>query len=170
MTKQNIFLIGPMGAGKTSVGKLLAKILNFEFYDSDQVIEEQTGANIPWIFDIEGEAGFRKREAKAIDDLSKMSGIVLATGGGVILDPDNRRHLAARGFVVYLRVNIEEQVKRTYRSRSRPLILNKNSKEIFERLKQEREHLYIEIADYTVDTNHGSVRAIVDAILSKCSQ
>jgi shikimate kinase len=170
MTKQNIFLIGPMGAGKTSVGKLLASHLNFDFYDSDQVIEEQTGANIPWIFDIEGESGFRRREAKVIDELTTKSQIVLATGGGVILDPVNRKNLAARGFVVYLRVSVEEQVKRTYRSRTRPLILNKNSKEIFERLKQEREQLYQEVADFTVDTNHGSVRAIVDSILAKTEE
>lgn len=163
----NIFLIGPMGAGKTSVGKLLSKILHYEFFDSDQVIEEQTGADIPWIFDIEGEEGFRKREISVIDQLTKKSGVVLATGGGVVLKSENRRNLGARGKVFYLKVSVEEQVRRTYRSRNRPLILNKNSREIFERLKKEREPLYMEIADYVIDTDHGSIKGIVDSILEK---
>lgn len=167
MTRQNIFLIGPMGAGKTSVGKQLAKILNFDFYDSDQVIEEQSGANIPWIFDVEGEAGFRKREERTIDQLTLQKDIVLATGGGVVLSAENRRRLATRGFVVYLNVSVEEQIRRTYRSRNRPLILNKNAREIFERLKKDREHLYLEIADLIIDTDHGSIRVIVDSILAK---
>lgn len=154
-----------MAAGKTSVGKLLATRLRFDFFDSDLAVQEQTGADIPWIFDIEGEEGFRKREAKAIDQLTKMHEIVLATGGGVIIDPANRRNLASRGFVVYLRVSVAEQVRRTYRSRTRPLILNKNSKEIFEKLREEREPLYQEIADLTVETDHGSIKAIVDTIL-----
>lgn len=166
MTKENnVFLIGPMGAGKTSVGKLLAKILRFEFYDSDQEIEELTGADIPWIFDIEGEAGFRKREMKVIDQLTKKSGIVLATGGGVVLSSENRKNLSSRGAVFYLSVCVDEQVRRTYRSRNRPLILNQNLHEIFERLKKEREPLYLEAADYVIDTNHGSVKTIVEMIL-----
>ena len=165
----NIFLIGPMGAGKTSVGKLLAKILNYEFFDSDQVIEDQTGADIPWIFDIEGEEGFRQRETKVIDLLTKKTNIILATGGGVVLNSENRRNLAARGIVFYLNVSVEEQVRRTDRSRNRPLILNKNAREIFERLKREREPLYLEIADYVIDTDHGSIRGIVDSILQKAN-
>src|SRR5262245_40116904 len=124
----NIFLIGPMGAGKTSVGKLLAKILNYEFLDSDQVIEEQTGADIPWIFDIEGEEGCRNREMKVIDQLTRKTDIVLATGGGVVLREENRRNLAARGIVFYLSVGVDEQVLRTDRSHNRPLILNKNAR------------------------------------------
>lgn len=164
-SKQNIFLIGPMGAGKTSVGKLLAKILSLEFYDSDQVVEEQTGADIPWIFDIEGEEGFRRREANAIEQLTKRMGIVLATGGGVVLHSENRKHLAARGSVFYLSVSVDEQLRRTSRGHGRPLILKKNPKEIFERLKRDREPLYLEIADFIIDTNHGSVKAIVEKIL-----
>lgn len=156
-----------MGAGKTSVGKMLAKALKFDFFDSDQVIEQQTGADIPWIFDIEGEAGFRKRESKIIDDLTKMNDIILATGGGVVIDPVNRSMLSSRGFVVYLQVNVMEQVNRTLRSRTRPLIINKNSQEVFEKLKSEREQLYLAIADLIIDTNHGSVKAIVDEILKK---
>jgi shikimate kinase len=166
----NIFLIGPMGAGKTSVGKLLAKILDFEFYDSDQAIEEQSGANIPWIFDVEGEQGFRKREIIAIDQLTKKKNIVLATGGGVVIKSENRKHLAARGTVFYLKVSVEEQISRTYRSKNRPLILNKNAREIFESLKKEREPLYIELADYTINTDHGSVKGVVDAIMEKISK
>jgi shikimate kinase len=165
---KNFFLIGPMGAGKTSVGRLLAKLLGLEFYDSDQVIEQQTGANIPWIFDIEGEAGFRKREAKAIAELTQEEGIVLATGGGVVLNPANRVCLSQRGTVIYLNVSIEEQVQRTGRSRNRPLILLKHSKkDVLETLKKDRDSLYQEIADYIIDTNDGSVRAIVHAIMQK---
>jgi shikimate kinase len=163
----NIFLIGPMGAGKTSVGKLLAKILNYQFYDSDQVIEEQSGADIPWIFDIEGEEGFRRREIKAIDDLTKKQDIVLATGGGVILKKENRQHLATRGKVFFLKVSVEEQVKRTCKSRNRPLILNTNALETFDKLKKEREPLYYSVADYIIDTDHGSIRGIVKSILEK---
>jgi shikimate kinase len=169
-TKQNIFLIGPMGAGKTSVGKLLAKALKFDFYDSDQIIEQQSGADIPWIFDVEGESGFRKRETKTLDQLSQKKNIVLATGGGIILNPENRNLLATRGLVFYLYTTIDEQVKRTDRSRNRPLILNKNARQIFEKLKAERELLYREIADHIIDTGHGSVRAIVDEILSKINR
>lgn len=165
--KQNIFLIGPMGAGKTSVGKALAKILHYEFLDSDQVIEAQTGADIPWIFDIEGEMGFRQREMKVIDQLTQMKGVVLATGGGVVLKSENRLHLAARGHVFYLSVSVDEQVQRTYRSRTRPLIYNKNAREIFERLKKERDSLYLEIADHVIDTDHGSIKTIVESILVK---
>ena len=156
-----------MGAGKTSVGKLLAKTLKFEFYDSDQVIEEQSGADIPWIFDVEGEEGFRKRETKAVDLLTAKKNIVLATGGGVVLNPENREMLVTRGVVFYLHTSIDEQVRRTDRSRNRPLILNKNAREIFENLKAERELLYREIAHHIVDTEHGSVRTIVNDILLK---
>lgn len=163
----NIFLIGSMGAGKTSVGRLLARILSFDFYDSDQVIEEQSGADIPWIFDIEGEQGFREREGKIIDLLTRRNNIVLATGGGAILKAENRANLAMRGKVFYLQVSVDEQMKRTDRAKNRPLILNKNPREIFERLKKEREPFYLEIADYVIDTDHGSVKGIVDSILEK---
>jgi shikimate kinase len=156
-----------MGAGKTSVGKMLAKNLGFDFYDSDQVIEEQSGANIPWIFDVEGESGFRKRENKAIDWLTQKKEIVLATGGGVIVNPDNRLLLMARGLVFYLYATIDEQVRRIGRSRNRPLILNKDARSIVEDLKEKRELLYRETAHYIVDTEHGSVRNIVDKILLK---
>lgn len=165
--KPNIFLIGPMGAGKTSVGKLLAKILSYHFYDSDQEIERQTGADIPWIFDIEGEEGFRQRESKVIDSITKKTGIVLATGGGVILSAQNRQNLAARGKVFYLQASVEEQVNRTDRSKNRPLLLQKNHQSVFEKLKKEREPLYLEVADYVINTDHGSLRVIVDSILEK---
>lgn len=170
MVKQNIFIVGPMGSGKTSVGKSLAKTLNFTFYDSDQVIEDQSGADIPWIFDIEGESGFRKREAKVIEQLTQLKEIVLATGGGVVIEAANRRNLASRGFVVYLKVSVAEQVRRTYRSRTRPLILNKNPEEVFERLQKEREAFYHEVADMIIETDHGSIRTIVETILSRLAQ
>jgi shikimate kinase len=165
--KKNIFLIGPMGAGKTSIGKRLANILNFDFFDSDQVIEEQAGADIAWIFDIEGEEGFRIREMKIIEQLTRKNRIVLATGGGVILKSENRRNLAGNGQVFYLNVSVEEQARRVYRSKNRPLILNENPKKIFERLKDEREPLYLEIADFIINTSLGSLKSIVDNMLKK---
>jgi shikimate kinase len=116
---QNLFLIGPMGAGKSAVGRQLARMLHLEFFDSDMEIESRTGVDIPFIFEKEGEAGFRQREARVIDDLSRKDGIVLATGGGVIMDPQNRNHLGARGFVVYLHTSVDQQLSRTRRGRRR---------------------------------------------------
>ena len=110
---QNVFLIGPMGAGKSAVGRQLARMLHLKFIDSDDEIESRTGVDISFIFEKEGEEGFRKRETRVIDDLSKIEGIVLATGGGAILSPDNRSHLGARGFVVYLYTTVEQQLART---------------------------------------------------------
>ena len=122
--QQNVFLIGPMGAGKSAVGRQLARLLHLDFVDSDEEIERRTGVDIPFIFEKEGEAGFRKREAAAIDDLSKRDGIVLATGGGAVIDPKNRNHLGARGFVVYLHTSVDQQLSRTRKGRERPLLAN----------------------------------------------
>lgn len=121
---KNIFLIGPMGAGKSVVGRYLARSLHLAFVDSDDEIESRTGVDIPFIFEKEGEVGFRKREAVVIDDLSKMDGIVLATGGGAILEPESRSCLGARGFVVYLYTTVDQQVTRTLKGRERPLLEN----------------------------------------------
>lgn len=165
--KLNVFLIGPMGAGKTSIGKLLAKNLQFEFYDSDNLIEQQTGADIPWIFDIEGEEGFRAREAKVIEQITKRSAIVLATGGGVVLNKANRLYLSTRGIVVYLTVSLSEQLKRTGKGHTRPLLLKKNKENVLEKLHQERDALYLEIADHVIDTDGGSIHTIVETILKK---
>ncbi|NVJ67547.1 MAG: shikimate kinase AroK [Gammaproteobacteria bacterium] len=168
--KRNIFLIGPMGAGKTTIGKQLAEILKLDFIDSDQELERRTGAPIDWIFDIEGEDGFRKREEGVIEELTQMQGVVLATGGGAIVSDKSRNFLAARGVVVYLETSIEQQLERTRRDKRRPLIQNDNPKEVLEELMQEREILYTEIADLTVPTNISSVKSVAKQIVELMDQ
>jgi shikimate kinase len=164
----NIFLIGPMGAGKTTIGKQLAKALKKEFIDSDQIIEERTGADIAWIFDVEGEEGFRKREMKVIEELSGSSNIVLATGGGAILAADNRKFLSSRGVVVYLMATISQQVERTRNDQRRPLIQNVTDiKGKLTELMEIRDPLYREIADYVVMTNRRSPKAVSNEIVSQ---
>lgn len=149
----SVFLIGPMGAGKTTVGRKLAEQLGCSFFDSDHCIEERCGADIPWIFDIEGEAGFRQREIQIIDELSQKQGIVLSTGGGAILHVENRQHLAARGTVVYLRASINQQLKRTYKDKNRPLLQTADPKKTLVRLFKERDPLYQSIADLIIETD-----------------
>lgn len=168
--KRNIFLIGPMGAGKTTIGKQLAEILKLDFIDSDQELERRTGAPIDWIFDIEGEDGFRKREEDVIEELTQLQGVVLATGGGAIVSDKSRNFLAARGVVVYLETSIEQQLERTRRDKRRPLIQNENPKEVLEQLMQEREGLYTEIADLTVPTNISSVKSVAKQIVELMDQ
>ncbi len=162
---KNVFLIGPMGAGKSAVGRHLARSLHLAFVDSDDEIESRTGVDIPYIFEKEGEAGFRVREKKVIDDLSRMDGIVLATGGGAIVDADSRARLGARGFVVYLKTGIEQQLTRTRRGRERPLLDNEDPRGTLELLMRVREPLYAEIADLTVDTDGRKVHAVATQIL-----
>lgn len=159
----NLFLIGPMGAGKSTIGKQLATLLKLQFLDTDQVIEDKAGADISWIFDVEGEDGFRVREENVIDELTQKKGIVLATGGGAIISPINRNHLAARGTVVYLSATVEQQAKRTARDKRRPLLQNidkENSEEFLTHLMGEREPLYQEIADLEVSTDSRTVRSV----------
>src|SRR3990167_5637819 len=144
---RNIFLIGPMGAGKSTIGRALAKELKLEFYDSDEVIEQRAGANIAWIFDIEGEEGFRLREQKVIDELSQKTNIVLATGGGAVMTPENRNVLAARGTVIYLKTSIQQQHERTKRDTKRPLLRTDNLEARLKELDQERAPYYDELAD-----------------------
>jgi len=155
-----------MGAGKSTVGRQLAKALNMSFVDSDHEIEARTGANIPWIFDIEGEAGFRKREAIVIDDLTQQKGIVLATGGGAVLDPNNRRHLSQRGSVVYIYAPVERLLARTAQDRNRPLLQSEDPKATLTALIAVRDGLYREVADVIIDTDEFSVRYTVTAILA----
>jgi shikimate kinase len=151
---RNIFLIGPMGAGKTTIGRLLADHFGKTFVDSDQVIEERAGAAISWIFDVEREEGFRQREINVIDELSRQSNIVLATGGGVVMRPENRQHLAARGFVVYLRASVAQQVERTRRDNRRPLLQGvEDPHKKLEALMDLRDPLYREIADLIIQTS-----------------
>lgn len=164
--KRNIFLIGPMGAGKSSIGKQLAQQLKMEFVDTDRVIEERTGADIDWIFDLEGEEGFRLREEGIIEELTTMQGIVLATGGGAVISAKNRTLLAARGTVIYLETSIEQQLERTRRDKKRPLLQNADDpKQMFEDLRATRNHLYEEIADYTFSTDSSTVKAVARFIL-----
>ena len=156
-----------MGAGKSAVGRQLARLLHLDFVDSDEEVESRTGVDIPFIFEKEGEAGFRRREATVIDDLSQQEGIVLATGGGAIMDPQNRNHLGARGFVVYLRTSVDQQLSRTRKGRERPLLRNDDPRAVLEALMATREPLYREIADLTVDTDSRKVRDVVNEIIDR---
>jgi len=165
-TPVNFFLVGLMGAGKTTIGRQLAKSLKLSFVDSDHEIESRTGANIPWIFDIEGEKGFRKRERDVIDELTRQQGIVLATGGGAVLDKRNRACLSERGVVVYLHTSIDKLLKRTAKDRNRPLLQTEDPHARLEALLAERDPLYREIADLVVETDNRNIQATVRAIIS----
>ncbi len=167
MTPQNLFLIGPMGAGKSAVGRQLARMLHMTFVDSDDEIEARTGVDIPFIFEKEGEDGFRQREARVIDELSTREGIVLATGGGAVMYPQNRSCLGARGFVVYLFTTVDQQVARTRKGRERPMLANGDSREILDELMTIRDPLYREIADLTVQTDGRKVKAVAEEIIEK---
>ena len=157
---KNLFLIGPMGAGKSAVGRQLARMLHLDFVDSDEEIENRTGVDISFIFEKEGEEGFRMREVKVIDELSQRQGVVLATGGGAVLDPDSRSHLGARGFVVYLFTTVQQQLDRTRRGRNRPMLERGDKEEVLEALMAERDPLYREIADLTIETDGRRVQAV----------
>jgi shikimate kinase len=161
---RNIFFVGLMGAGKTTVGKHLAKSLEMDFYDTDQEIEKRTGVRIPTIFEMEGEAGFRKREVLMIDELTQMPNIVLATGGGAVLNAENRQHLASRGTVIYLRASVQDLYLRTRFDRNRPLLQNTNAQAKLEQLFSERDPLYREVAHHIVDTGNQPVANIVQKI------
>lgn len=161
-----VFLVGPMGAGKTTIGRMLARKLHFEFVDSDLEIEASTGADIPWIFDVEGEQGFREREEKAIEELTTRSRVVLATGGGVVSRQANRLVLAARGTVVYLQVPLEDQVARTSRDRKRPLLQGGDPEATLRKLMAERDPLYREIADHVIATGGQSARNVTQDLLN----
>jgi shikimate kinase len=168
--EDNIFLVGLMGAGKTSVGKTLARTLGKTFLDCDHEIERATGVKISHIFEIEGEAGFRQREARMLAQLTAQNNIILATGGGAVLSKENRDLLAANGTVVYLRAPVRSLVKRTRRDRSRPLLQGADPAAILTTLYEQRDPLYREVADLTVDTGEQSVRALADKIVSKLQE
>ena len=164
--QKNIFLIGLMGTGKTTVGRQLARKLKMNFYDSDRVIEERTGVDIPLIFEKEGEAGFRKREVDIIDELTQRQGIILATGGGAVLDAENRNHLINRGTVFYLKSNLNTLIERTSKDKSRPLLQADEPVEIIlKRLLEERGPLYEETADYIIETANNSIHGVIQAII-----
>jgi shikimate kinase len=164
--RRNIFLIGPMGAGKTTVGRLLAGTLGLEFWDSDKEIERRTGVTVPMIFEYEGEAGFRRRETEVIADLTGREGIVLATGGGSVLVPENQEHLAARGFVIYLQCSVHKQLERTRKDVNRPLLQTENPRRKLEELLRMRDPIYRELADCIVDTGQHSSRSAVRRIIN----
>ena len=163
----NIFLVGLMGAGKTTIGRLLARRLNRRFIDSDHAIEARTGASIPWIFEIEGEASFRRREADMIRELSAQQDIVLATGGGAVLNPESRALLAERGTVIYLRASVGSILQRTAHDRNRPLLQTADPKKRLEELLAQREPLYREIADLVIDTGRPNVQSMVQTIIEQ---
>ncbi len=166
--KRNIFLVGPMGAGKSTIGRELADKLHLEFFDSDQEIERRTGADIAWVFDLEGEEGFRLREESVIEDLSEKQGIVLATGGGSVISAQVRNHLSARGIVVYLETTIDKQVARTQRDRRRPLLqTDEEPRTVLENLAIERNPLYEEIADVIVQTDDQSAKVVASKIVER---
>ncbi|MBR9728122.1 shikimate kinase AroK [Shewanella intestini] len=165
--KRNIFLVGPMGAGKSTIGRHLAQMLHLDFHDSDHEIEQRTGADIAWVFDVEGEEGFRRREAQVIADLSERQGIVLATGGGSVQSKDIRNYLSARGIVVYLETTIDKQVARTQRDKRRPLLQVDDPREVLENLAEVRNPLYEEIADVIVKTDEQSAKIVANQIIEQ---
>jgi len=166
-THKNLYLVGLMGAGKTTVGRLLAKHYGCDFYDSDHEIEARTGVKIPVIFEIEGEAGFRKREETVIADLTAMHGVVLATGGGAILSPANRAALQRNGLVIYLCGSPEHLYERTRHDRNRPLLQTENPLEKLRELYRQRDPLYREIADVVMDTGRQSVSGMTRVLFGK---
>jgi len=166
-TPGSLFLTGPMGAGKSTIGRQLAKQLGLPFLDSDHEIESRTGVDIPLIFDLEGEAGFRKRETTVIDELTRLPNIVLATGGGAVLDPNNREHLKTRGRVIYLHTSVSHQLKRTRKDRNRPLLQTGNPRKKLEELMTIRDPLYREIASIIIDTDGMRVRDVVKIIMQR---
>jgi shikimate kinase len=160
----NIFLVGLMGAGKTTIGRMLAKHLHKTFYDSDHEIERRTGVKIPLIFEVEGESGFRKRETAVIDELVHKENIVLATGGGAVLAERNRANLKAHGLVIYLRANVQELWQRTRNDKNRPLLQGQDGHAKLQQLFVERDPLYTEIATHTIETEGESVSSIISRI------
>ena len=163
----SVFLVGPMGAGKTTIGRLLAKQLGRSFVDSDWYIESQTGADIAWIFAKEGEAGFRERETRAIDELTQQSQIVLATGGGAVMAAENRAFLKERGIVIYLNAPVDVQMARTAKDKSRPLLQQPNPRKILQNLYSARDPLYRQVAHIIMPTGHTYPRHMVNQLLQQ---
>ena len=159
-----VFLVGPMGSGKSAVGRQLARRLGLAFIDSDEEIQARTGDHIPYIFEREGEAGFRHREAEVIDELTQRDDVLIATGGGAILDPASRARLRERGRVVYLRTSVDQQLARTRRSETRPLLNNPDPRGTLARLYAVRAPLYAEVAEITVDTDGRKVKSVVEQV------
>ena len=161
----NLFLVGPMGSGKTTIGRQLARRLKKSFIDSDHEIEDHTGASISLIFDIEGEEGFRSREKAIIDELTQQENIILSTGGGVVLAAENREHLKNRGTVIYLHAPLKKLFYRTSRDKNRPLLQTDNPREKLRQIVEERDPLYRETADLIVETENRTVHQVVSYII-----
>lgn len=169
--KELIVFIGPMGAGKTTIGKILAKELGYKFFDSDKEIEKRTGANIPWIFDVEGESGFRDRESVVVRELSEYQNIVLATGGGAMMRPENRDAVTKKGFVIYLNTSVEQQFNRTHKDKNRPLLQgDKDAFKVLTELYELRDPIYRSVADLVIDTDKKALKNIVRDIASTINQ
>lgn len=164
-TLPNIYLVGPMGAGKTTVGRHLADLLSREFLDSDHEIERKTGATIPWIFEKEGEQGFRHRESLVINELTTKNNLVIATGGGAVTQKINRQYLKYRGIVIYLYTPVEIQLQRTYRDKNRPLLQVENPEQKLRDLLSIRDPLYRDVAHHIIETNQGAARDLAQKIL-----
>ncbi len=164
LKKNNFFLIGPMGSGKTTIGRQLARRMKKTFHDSDHEIEEHTGASISLIFDIEGEEGFRMREKAIIDELTQQENIVLSTGGGVILNVENRKLLKSRGTVIYLHASLKKLFYRTSRDKKRPLLQTEDPREKLRQIVEERDPLYRQTADLIVGTEGRTVHQVVSYI------
>ena len=161
----NIFIVGPMGSGKTTVGKIVAGELFLDFHDTDANIEDSTGVTIDWIFDIEGEEGFRKRETSTLKEMVALNSIVLATGGGIVIEEENRELLASRGTVFYLHTPISIQVERTARDTDRPLLKDKDPEKVLASLQKSRQSLYEEVADHIIDTEDKSGSQVANEIV-----
>ncbi|MDX5335935.1 MAG: shikimate kinase AroK [Marinobacter sp.] len=164
---ERVVLVGPMGAGKSTIGRMLAKELGYRFLDSDRIIEERCGANIPWIFDVEGEDGFRQRETAMLDELSESQGTVLATGGGAVMRPENHALLRKNAVVIYLKTSIEQQVERTRKDRNRPLLQNDDPEGVLRRLFAVRDPLYTKLADIVMFTDRKSPRLVVRQLVNR---
>ena len=164
---KRVVLVGPMGAGKSTIGRMLAKELGYRFLDSDRIIEERCGANIPWIFDVEGEDGFRQRETAMLDELSNERGTVLATGGGAVMRAENRGLLKKNSVVIYLKTSIDQQVERTRKDRNRPLLQNDDPEGVLRRLFAIRDPLYTELADIVMFTDRKSPRLVVRQLVNR---
>ena len=163
----HIFIIGPTASGKTTIGKKLAQLLNMNFIDTDKEIEKSTGVSINWLFDIEGEEGFRKREKDVLLEIKKTNSSVVSTGAGLVLEKNNRELLASNGKVIYLDVSIESQLKRTTFDKTRPLLSKGDKREILLKMSKDRDHLYKKLADITIKAGKKSRKEIIEEIASK---
>ena len=163
-SNDNIFLVGPMGAGKTTIGLQIARQFGRHFYDSDKEIEKRTGATIPLIFELEGEEGFRKRESQVIQSLAELKQAIIATGGGAVIKAENRAVLKEHGLIIYLKADLEHLLERTQKDKNRPLLQTENPKLRLKEILEQREPLYEEVADIVVKTGDQSIKSVVEHI------